>query len=251
LEKKIPFVVKGAFLPSNKDEIKDFERWAKKVPGMDKPPSYALLLDFRCRQDKSRNKLIRGLRLSPKEVLGVLTRHKRVYLKDKKDFCSKFMRPPGKLLLSCGAGKGSLCLDAYGILQPCMMLRHRQTVYHLKKGSLKEALEDFFPKLRRIRAVNPDYLRRCARCFLKGLCEQCPAKSYMEHGRLDTPVEYLCQVAHEEARFLGLVGEKENAWEVKNWQGRIKRFALLESPRHLRAGVRSKNKITHHAQKEE
>jgi sulfatase maturation enzyme AslB (radical SAM superfamily) len=34
---------------------------------------------------------------------------------------------------------------------------------------------------------------------------QCPAKSWMEHGTLDTPVEYLCSVAHAQARHLGLI----------------------------------------------
>ncbi|MEI8183897.1 MAG: hypothetical protein WCG29_14460, partial [Desulfomonile sp.] len=43
------------------------------------------------------------------------------------------------------------------------------------------ALEQSFPKLREIKASNPEYLARCAQCFLKGLCEQCPAKSWMEH----------------------------------------------------------------------
>jgi hypothetical protein len=47
---------------------------------------------------------------------------------------------------------------------------------------LREDFED-------IRATNPEYLRRCALCFLHGLCEQCPAKSWAEHSTLDTPVE--------------------------------------------------------------
>ena len=61
--------------------------------------------------------------------------------------------------------------------------------------------------------------------FLKGLCEQCPAKSWMEHGTLDTPVEYLCDVAHAQARYLGLIGDSEKAWEVTNGKERVERFA--------------------------
>jgi len=86
-------------------------------------------------------------------------------------------------------------------------------------------LEGSFPALRETKATNPDYLRRCARCFLKGLCEQCPAKSWTEHGTLDTPVEYLCDVAHAQARYLGLITDQENAWKVEDWQGRIHLFA--------------------------
>jgi sulfatase maturation enzyme AslB (radical SAM superfamily) len=74
--------------------------------------------------------------------------------------------------------------------------------------------------------MNPEYLKRCARCFLKGLCEQCPAKSWMEHGTLDTPVEYLCEVAHVQARYLGWVGEHEYGWDVKERREGIKRPSI-------------------------
>jgi sulfatase maturation enzyme AslB (radical SAM superfamily) len=90
---------------------------------------------------------------------------------------------------------------------------------------LEEALTEFFPRMRQMRATHLDYLARCARCFLKGLCDQCPAKSWMEHGTLDTPVEYLCAVAHAKARHLGLLAEGENAWQVRDWQERIDRFS--------------------------
>jgi len=93
----------------------------------------------------------------------------------------------------------------------------------LRNGSLHEALRDFFPRLRELRASDPSYLERCALCFLKSLCEQCPAKSWRETGRLDKPVELLCSYAHAEARLLGLIGENEHAWEVGDWRTRIEK----------------------------
>jgi sulfatase maturation enzyme AslB (radical SAM superfamily) len=103
-----------------------------------------------------------------------------------------------------------------------MQLRHPDTVYNLRKGSIKDAMTFFFTRIRALKAENTDYLCRCARCFLKGLCEQCPAKSWMEHGTLDTPVEYLCEIAHAQARYLGLLEEGENAWDVRDWKERIR-----------------------------
>ncbi len=76
-----------------------------------------------------------------------------------------------------------------------------------------DAALERFSHLREMCATNPEYLRRCALCFIKGLCEQCPAKSWTENGTLDTPVEYLCEVAHAQARWLGWLGEDEYAWE--------------------------------------
>jgi radical SAM protein with 4Fe4S-binding SPASM domain len=114
-------------------------------------------------------------------------------------------------------------VDAYGKLQLCLPLRHPDTVYDLKKGTLKDAILNFFPKMKEMEPKNSEYLRRCAQCFLKGLCEQCPAKSWTETGTLDTPVEYLCQIAHAQAEYLGLVKEGEKAWEIDDWGKRILR----------------------------
>jgi hypothetical protein len=93
--------------------------------------------------------------------------------------------------------------------------------YDLKRGTLGDALTRVFPKLEKIAAENPLYLKRCGRCFLKGLCEQCPAKSWAEDGSLDTPVEYLCEIAHAQARDLELLAEDERGWEVTDWRARI------------------------------
>jgi radical SAM protein with 4Fe4S-binding SPASM domain len=224
LEKKVAFVVKAVLLPQNKDEMDEFENWAATIPWMNRPPSYSMFFGLRSRrEDDIKNESIKGLRLKPEEGLKILSRRKNEYIKEMKDFCSKFMRPPKDKLFSCGAGCGG-CVDAYGYFQLCMLVRHPACIYDLKNGSLKDALTNFFPKLREIKANNSEYLKRCAKCFLKGLCEQCPAKSWAEHGTLDTPVEYLCDVAHAQARFLGLLGEIEKAWEVGNWRGRIDKF---------------------------
>jgi hypothetical protein len=42
----------------------------------------------------------------------------------------------------------------------------------------------------------------------------------MEHGVLDTPVEYLCEIGHVQARYLGLLED----WEVEDWKERIRRL---------------------------
>ena len=224
-ERNVPFVVKGALLPPNLAEMESFEAWAATLPAMDKPPGYSMFFDLRGRRDSStKNRLIQSLRLKPEDGIALLKRRGDAYVKEMGEFCAKFMGPPGDRLFSCGAGYGP-CVDAYGMLQPCLQLRHPEMVYDLHNGSLKDALTNFFPRLREeTRALNPDYLARCARCFLKGLCEQCLAKSWAEHGTLDTPVEYFCQVAHVQAMDLGLLRAGECAWEIENWKGRIARI---------------------------
>ena len=221
MDHNIQFVVKSVSLPGNRHEKKEFEQWAATIPWMEDKPEYSILLDLRGRRDSpGRSKLIANMRLTPEECLAELTGNKDQYIKDMAHFGIKFLGPQGDLLFNCGAGEKP-CVDAYGVVQMCMLLRHPDCVYDLKSGTMREAMTHVFPRMREIKATNPEYLQRCARCFLKGICEQCPAKSWSEHGTLDTPVEYLCQVAHAQAVFLGLLQEGEHAWEVLEWKERI------------------------------
>ena len=225
LDRKVPFVVKSALLPPNKTEMEEFEAWANTIPWMDKQPRYSMFFDLRNRRDdEKKNKLIASIRLSPEDGVAVLTRDAAKYRKSTEEFAGKFMGPPGEALFRCGAGCG-LCIDAYGNAQPCMGARApeltRDVIRTDSTTPLKDAL-DFFTCLKDIRAANHDYLQRCAVCFLKGLCEQCPAKSWVEHGTLDTPVEHLCEIAHAQARWMGWLKESEKAWEVHNWKERVK-----------------------------
>jgi len=225
LEKRVPFVVKSALLPPNKEEIGEFEAWASTIEWMDRPPSYSMFFDLRCRRDsQEKNGLIEQLRVSFEEALKIFNRREDKYFSGMREFCSRFIGPPGENLFSCGAGKGGGCLDAYGHFQLCMMLRHPATVYNLKDGSIRDAMEVFFTTVKKMKATAPDYLSRCAKCFLKGLCEQCPATSWMEHGILDTPVEYYCKIAHTEARYVGLLKGDERAWEIEDWEERIEQL---------------------------
>jgi radical SAM protein with 4Fe4S-binding SPASM domain len=221
IEHGIPFIIKSAILPQNKHEIDEFEAWAETIPWMTKSPSYSMFFDLRNRcDDKEKNRLISSLRLSPKDGLDILTRDADKYSKGIKEFASKFMGAPDDRLFGCGAGCG-MCIDAYGIAQPCMGVRIPELIYNTSDFSLETILGKF-KKLKDMHATNPDYLKRCAGCFLKGLCEQCPAKSWSENQTLDTPVEYLCKVAHAQARWLGWLGKDECGWEVTGWKERVR-----------------------------
>jgi MoaA/NifB/PqqE/SkfB family radical SAM enzyme len=228
---QIPFIVKAPLLPFLKEAMEEFEAWAQTITQMGKKPGYVMNLDLRSRRDDpAKNTRIAKLRASPEEIVAMLARNP-FYRKGMRQICGKFMGPPGDKLFACGAGLGT-CIDAYGKAQMCMGLRDPGMVYDLwgdgvganGHSPLRYVLTVYFPRLREMRSTNPEYLHRCARCFLKGLCDQCPAKSWMEHGTLDTPVEYLCGVAHAKARYLRMITDQENAWEVEDWRERVERF---------------------------
>jgi radical SAM protein with 4Fe4S-binding SPASM domain len=188
---------------------------------MKQVPATAAALQVRSRRDSAnRNQMIRSLRRDPsvreKLVSEVTDGKDRGLL----EFCRTFLGPQGSSLFNCGFG-AKPSLDAYGRLQPCLGLRAPEFTVDLRQTSLAEAISTFFPSLKKKETSDPEYLRRCGRCFLKGLCEQCPCWSWSENGTLDTPVEYLCSLAHEQARRMGLLSVGEQGWTVADWEERL------------------------------
>jgi len=242
LARKVHFVVKSVVLPQNRHEMGQFEAWAKTLSETAMPPAHALFLELRSRRDDAaKNRTIASLRLTPAEALKLLARDEAQYRLDTARFASTFTSTPTTRLFGCGAGR-AVCIDAYGVAQPCMGLRAPQLTATLEPDpvcshgkacardrwasmrgdpgcTLAQALDRFLT-LGDMQASNPDYLRRCGRCVLKGFCEQCPARSWSEHGTLDTPVDYLCDVAHAQARHLGWLKPGEHGWEVTDWRQR-------------------------------
>lgn len=222
-EHGVPFVVKGAYLPATRREMDEFEAWAARVTGSPDPPSLALLFDLRSRRGGGKNALIAGLRIGGDEFVRIARRHGEAAVDEWRGFCARSGGGRGDRLFNCLPGGGSAAVDAYGRLQYCLGLRHPDTVCDLRAGTLREAVTGFLPRVRALRSTDPAYLERCGRCFLRGLCEQCPAKSWAEHGTLDTPVEYFCGVAHAQAVAAGLLEPGERAWTVADGEERAKR----------------------------
>ena len=221
---KIPHVLRMAVLPGNRADLPELEAWAAGLPWTDRPLPKVTSLTLRGRRDgDARNEKIKALRLTAAEETAILARDPGPFIEELRGFLGRFGGPPGDKLFTCGAGRGRACLDAYGRLQPCLLLRAPEATSDAAAG-LRLALTEAFPRLRTARAKSRAYLARCARCFLKPLCEQCPAKSWIEHGRLDEPVESLCRAAHAQARLAGVLREHENAWEVRRWRSRLARL---------------------------
>ena len=219
----VPFIVKGAVLPPTRRELDEFEAWAAALPGQAGAPSWAALFDLRSRPDARRSALIAALRIDGEGYVRLARRRGEEVVDEWRDFCGRSGGARGDRLFTCLPSAASAAVDAYGRLQYCLGLRHPDTVYDLAAGSLREAMTDFLPRLREKRSADPAYAERCGRCFLKGLCQQCPAKSWAEHGTLDTPVEYFCGIAHAQAVAAGLLDRGEKAWTVPDGSARAKR----------------------------
>lgn len=219
-EYKIPFVLKSVLLPINRHELAEFDAWVKSLPWSNGTPSISMFYYLRSRRDDpAKNQAITELRITPKEAVDYMSRHETDWQQFKLVYEQSPPKAAGNQLFNCGAGQSQLCIDAYGRVQACMLLRTPELV-KARGTALADALE-YFKDLRDIKAENPEYLHRCGQCFLKNLCEQCPAKAWSETGQLDVTVQYFCEISHEIARRLGWLKDGEWAWEVSEWKERI------------------------------
>jgi radical SAM protein with 4Fe4S-binding SPASM domain len=100
-------------------------------------------------------------------------------------------RVRAEYLYSCGAGLQSFHIDSAGQMSICIMSRH--PAYDLKTLSFKEAWE----RIGELRQVKRQMDTPCLTCTLGGLCAQCPGWSQAIHGDDETPVDFVCKLAHQ------------------------------------------------------
>jgi radical SAM protein with 4Fe4S-binding SPASM domain len=99
---------------------------------------------------------------------------------------------------SCGGGVNSFAIDPYGQMSICV-LSHQDT-YDIRSGSLREGWEQFLLK---VRTRERKRFTKCVTCRIRSLCSMCPANGELENGDPESPVDFLCEVAHLRAMALG------------------------------------------------
>ena len=212
----VPFIVKGVVLPQNREDLPHLDSFCQSIHGMDTLPSIPMFLEKRARRDCAAcNRRIETMRPEPEEVVRHIVQRHPEAPGEWRHLVEQKHRPPGPGLFQCGAG-ASVSVDAYGIAQPCLSLRTPELCFDLAQGSIEEALRHF-NTLKNYEGKHPHYIEQCSRCFLKSLCEQCPARSWSEHGNLDQPVDYLCRLTHAQAIEAGILREGEKGW-LKKWR---------------------------------
>jgi len=158
------------------------------------------MLHLRYDGDPLRNGEIKSERLTKEEIVQ-LEKNDKERFEEIKDHCDYFIFEDDKKysdnrLFHCGAGSHSFTVSPEGIFRLCSSLWHPDFIYDLRKGSLKDAWENFVPKVLKRTSDNSEFLKKCNSCNIINLCLWCPAHSYLETGELDTPVNYFCSVAH-------------------------------------------------------
>jgi radical SAM protein with 4Fe4S-binding SPASM domain len=107
--------------------------------------------------------------------------------------------PPATQRYTCGGGHNGCAVDPNGRMTICV-LSHRDG-YDLRSGSFQQGWDG---RLKEIRSTENKQETICTNCRITSLCSMCAANGELEGGDAETPVDFLCQVAHLRAFALGV-----------------------------------------------
>jgi MoaA/NifB/PqqE/SkfB family radical SAM enzyme len=106
-----------------------------------------------------------------------------------------------RLFEGCVAVRRDFHIDPFGRMGFCAYVTDPELRYDLRKGTFREAWDEFIPALGdRIRGGS-EYQENCGSCELRSDCRWCGVYGYLEHGRYGARVEYLCAVARKTREF--------------------------------------------------
>ncbi len=165
-------------------------------------------LHLRYDGDPGRNREIAAQRLTPEEIVALekADPERSTALQEKCDTLinDELSHYGCGCLFHCGAGESSFSVSYDGIFRLCSSLQAPECLYDLKSGTLRDAWENFAPRVKAMQSDSRSFREKCRKCPLINICLWCPAHSYLETGKMDRAVDYFCQVAHARA---GLVRE--------------------------------------------
>jgi len=99
----------------------------------------------------------------------------------------------------CGGGTMAFTVDPYGMLRLCSLSAGEG--FDVRRGGFRAGWEEWMPC---IRGAEITRRTKCTDCSLAPLCGMCPAQGMLAGGDGETPVDFLCRVAHLRARAFGM-----------------------------------------------
>jgi radical SAM protein with 4Fe4S-binding SPASM domain len=194
LERKLPLKLKTVAVSINKHEIP-----AMKQMAADRGVDFKFDAMINPRIDCSSSPL--AVRLTPSEIVSFDledTQRASEWKRLAKDFGAPAY-VPGEVrqVYDCGGGLSGFAIDPYGDISICV-LSHKDR-YNVRDGSFREGWSDYLRGVRARKITRPS---KCTGCGLKSMCGMCAAQGELENGDAESPVDFLCQVAHLRAMTL-------------------------------------------------
>jgi radical SAM protein with 4Fe4S-binding SPASM domain len=196
-ERNLSLKLKTVATSINKHEVMAMRRFAEEELGVD----FKMDGQINPRIDCSQSPL--AVRLTPEEVVALdmaAPKGKAEYLRLAKH---DLENPPNlsriDTVYHCGGGMNGFALNAYGEMGICVI--SQQETFGVREQGLRQVWEN---ALLRLRSQKRTQVTKCVQCRIQSLCGMCPANGEMENGERESPVEFLCHVAHLRAAVVGL-----------------------------------------------
>jgi radical SAM protein with 4Fe4S-binding SPASM domain len=220
----LPLKLKTVATSINKHEISAMRQFAEEELGVE----FKFDGQINPRIDCSQSPL--AVRLTPEEVVALdmsapkgMSEYRRLAKRDLEN-------PPNlskdDTVYFCGGGVGGFALNAYGEMGICVI--SQQDTFSIREAGLQKVWEGSLAELRNRKRTR---VTKCVECRIQSLCGMCPANGEMENGDKESPVDFLCHVAHLRAAVIGV--EVPAHGECDFCAGGSEREAVMESARRI------------------
>jgi radical SAM protein with 4Fe4S-binding SPASM domain len=188
-ERKLPLKLKTVATSINKHEVMAMRRFAEDELGVEFKSDGQINPRIDCSQSPL------AVRLTPEELVALdmsspkdVAEYRRLARRDLEN-------PPNlstiDTVYSCGGGMTSFAVNAYGEMSICTI--SQQEIFDVRQSGMRGLWES---ALRQLRERKRSRITKCVQCRIQTMCGMCPANGELENGDRESPVEFLCHVAH-------------------------------------------------------
>jgi radical SAM protein with 4Fe4S-binding SPASM domain len=226
-ERGLPLKLKTVATSINKHEVVAMRQFAEEELGVE----FKFDGQINPRIDCSQSPL--AVRLTPEEVVALDMNAPKGASEYRRLAMQELEKPSSSLsqndsVYFCGGGMNSFAINAYGEMGICVI--SQQETFRVQEAGLKRVWEE---SLLQLRARKRTRVTKCIECRIQSLCGMCPANGEMENGDKESPVDFLCHVAHLRAATIGVVVPEHG--ECEFCAGGIQHEEVLESGRRIRS----------------
>jgi len=223
-DRGLPLKLKTVATSINKHEVTAMRRFAEEELGVE----FKMDGQVNPRIDCSQSPL--AVRLTPEEVVA-LDMHAPKGQSEYRRLAKRDLESPPNLAQNdtvyfCGGGMNGFAINAYGEMGICVI--SQQETFDIRQSGLRQV---WAHSLRELRTRKRTRVTKCRECRIQSLCGMCPANGEMENGDRESPVAFLCHVAHLRAAAVG--AQVPAHGECEFCVGGIEHETLLESARRI------------------